>query len=96
MDQDQFNRDFIRNANENYRNNQLVSSIQLLADKQKESNEILQQQCDALQKRNEMLEIELKNSRKATKTLTILNFISATTAAASLISTILIAIFTKS
>ena len=84
------NRDFINNMHENQRNFQLVSSIHALATEQHNSNGILKQQCDALIKRNTMLEEELKQSQKETKKSMVFNIITTAIAFVSLIFTILI------
>lgn len=95
MDANQQMRDLLNNQNENFRNNQLVCSIYSLAETQKESNNILKQQCDILQKRNKMLEDELIDSRNEVKRATIFNILSASIAFASLIATILIGFLAK-
>lgn len=95
MDFQQQHRDFINNQNENNRNRQLVSSIYSLAEKQKESNDILEKQCDVLQERNKMLQAELKSAHRETKRAMIVNIISVSVALASLIATILIAFLLK-
>lgn len=95
MDFQQQHRDFINNRNENNRNRQLVSSIYSLAEKQKESNDILEKQCNVLQERNKMLQEELKSAHKETKKAMIVNIISVSIALASLIATILIAFLLK-
>ena len=86
-------RDFVNNNNENQRNRELVKSILALAEAQKQSNLILEKQCNELQKRNDILEKELEDSRKETKRSVLFNIISSAIAAASLAVTILIAIF---
>lgn len=92
IDVNQQLRDLANNQNENMRNRQLVSSICSLAEKQRESNEILKKQCDAIQKRNKMLEDELADARHAAKRSAIINIISASIAFGSLVATILIAL----
>lgn len=88
-------RDSTNNFNENQRNRELVKSILALAETQRQSNLILEKQCNELQKRNDILEKELEESRKETKRSVLFNIVSSAIAAASLVATILIAIFSK-
>ena len=93
FDFDQQTRDFINNNQENIRNRELVNSILALAETQRQSNLILEKQCNELQTRNDMLKKELEESRQETKRAVLFNIISSAIAFASLVATILIAVF---
>lgn len=81
---------FFRFVREDSRNQRLTASIYTLANAQMESDALLKEQCNILQKRNSILEQELKDSRKETKKAMI---IITSTAFASFVATILIGIF---
>ena len=54
----------MKEVEESQRKDNFLISVQKLVVEQHNANEILKDQCIALQKRNDMLEIELKNSNK--------------------------------
>ena len=80
----------MKEIEEEGRKDVFVSCIQKMVDEQHRSNNILNDQCNALQKRNEMLENELKISNKNTRRSMIFNIITTSIAFASLVVTILL------
>ena len=79
-----------KDLQETQRRDLLVMSTQKLANEQHKTNTFLKEQCNALEKRNEILEKELINSQKATRRSMVFNIISCGIAVASLVATILL------